>query len=197
MIKLVVRLKGGPGSGHYGHSGRPGEVGGSKRGNSYRTPRNDRDELLKDYLTQVNTLRGNAGKSKGWAYNSYEDMVLKHGKFYTPPTTGELPEFCDRGEAKECFRNAFVNISDDLAYTEGYAVTKVLPIPMPHGWLTTKDGTVVDPTWTDGTPYFGIRFSNKFAYSTMIRTGFAGIIVNDYLDDARLIREGFPEGAMI
>jgi len=28
-MKVVVKLKGGPGSGHYGHAGRPGKVGGS------------------------------------------------------------------------------------------------------------------------------------------------------------------------
>ena len=28
-LKATIRLKGGAGSGHYGHSGRPGEVGGS------------------------------------------------------------------------------------------------------------------------------------------------------------------------
>ena len=28
-MELVIRLKGGPGSGNFGHAGRPGEVGGS------------------------------------------------------------------------------------------------------------------------------------------------------------------------
>ncbi len=31
-MKLKIRLKGGPGSGHHGHSGRPGKVGGSSTG---------------------------------------------------------------------------------------------------------------------------------------------------------------------
>lgn len=31
-MKLTVRLKGGPGSGHYGHRGRPGKKGGSVAG---------------------------------------------------------------------------------------------------------------------------------------------------------------------
>lgn len=32
MTKIVIRLKGGSGSGHFGHSGRPNEVGGSLPG---------------------------------------------------------------------------------------------------------------------------------------------------------------------
>ena len=31
-MKLTIRLKGGPGSGHHGHAGRPGKVGGSLPG---------------------------------------------------------------------------------------------------------------------------------------------------------------------
>jgi len=31
-MKLIVKLKGGPGSGHYGHRGRPGKKGGSAPG---------------------------------------------------------------------------------------------------------------------------------------------------------------------
>ena len=34
MAKITIRLKGGPGSGHYGHTGRPGKVGGSSPGKS-------------------------------------------------------------------------------------------------------------------------------------------------------------------
>jgi hypothetical protein len=50
--KVVIRFKGGPGSGDFGHAGRPGEVGGSAGGDvsfylgDHTPPKLDRNSLL-------------------------------------------------------------------------------------------------------------------------------------------------------
>jgi len=85
-----------------------------------------------------------------------------------------------------------LGLNDKYIYTEGYAATELLPIPFEHAWITTLDGKVIDPTWEPGhgISYFGIRFDNTFARKTVLRTGFAGIIANDYFDDHRILEHG-------
>lgn len=47
-MKIIARYKGGPGSGHYGHAGRPGKRGGSAPGGGRDTQSNFNAVLLDD-----------------------------------------------------------------------------------------------------------------------------------------------------
>jgi hypothetical protein len=58
MAKLKTRLKGGPSSGHYGHAGRPGKVGGSASG-TLRVGKKPSEDLQR---TAMDTLMGQLGK---------------------------------------------------------------------------------------------------------------------------------------
>ncbi|KKN18320.1 hypothetical protein LCGC14_0956850, partial [marine sediment metagenome] len=201
-----VIIKGGAGSGHHGHSGRPGKVGGSlPSGGLGATPISNDEKELHTYLTMVADMKRGQGR-KDFKYAGMEDMILKHGKFFKPPQKGDkLPKGCEAGEPKECYRNSIMNSisNEDLIYTEGYATSPSLPgFGFQHAWLTTSDGKVIDPTWTGdkvspGTAYFGIQMDKDFVLATTARTGMAGIIANDWMDDSRLMKDGFPKGAMI
>ena len=67
ILKLIIRLKGGSGSGNYGHSGRPGEVGGSASDGGVRRIQDESDE---NYLERM---------SKNWAssLNSQDKAAIR------------------------------------------------------------------------------------------------------------------------
>jgi hypothetical protein len=201
----TVVEKGGKGSGHRGHRGRPGQVGGSIPGTGgagRTTPQNGDEAALMDYLNQVYGMRKNS-KPKGFKYAGMEDMVLKHGQFFEPPKKGDkLPKGCQKGEAKDCYRNSMNNMMmnpDDYTYVEGYATIDIMSgFGISHAWLVDKEGNVIDPTWEPGvgTSYFGIKLNKDFVLDTILRTEMAGVIVNDMFDDHKLMKDGFPEGAI-
>jgi hypothetical protein len=60
-----------------------------------------------------------------------------------------------------------------LTYVEGYAFSS---IPINHAWLITSDGQVVDPTWEEGSSYFGISFDWQKLANTLQITKSYGII---------------------
>jgi hypothetical protein len=63
-MKLVVRLKGGKGSGHHGHSGRPGKVGGSVAGKGV-------GESTTKYVTYVDTYNNLSAVKSNEPHVSY------------------------------------------------------------------------------------------------------------------------------
>jgi hypothetical protein len=67
MTKLTIRLKGGAGSGNFGHKGRPGEVGGSlPNGSSSSTQKVDSTSLMEKYFDGYATRYKPANLSKSW-----------------------------------------------------------------------------------------------------------------------------------
>lgn len=60
-----------------------------------------------------------------------------------------------------------------FTYCEGYAAGI---IPTLHAWVVTKFGTVIDPTWEDGTDYFGVPIKTSYLLKSMKRTGVYGVI---------------------
>lgn len=88
-----------------------------------------------------------------------EDLVLRCGTSYIPPTSG------DRTDPKNCFVAA-ARLADDnpeLTYVEGYGRTTInVDFPFEHAWCIDDDGNVIDPAWgTVGTAYLGIAFSDR------------------------------------
>jgi hypothetical protein len=134
----------------------------------------------KEWISQISDLISNARSNK-WSYSSIEDFVLKNGKQYDYAVSGVR-----KGKMKECFMNAYHLVQRDpsLTYVEGYAKTKNLPIAVLHAWAVDKDGNVHDPTWEDGSSYFGVSFSRDFVEETIVSKGTYGVIDN--------YEQGFP-----
>ena len=70
------------------------------------------------------------------------------------------------GRPRECFRNA-TNLAlrkpDLYTYVEGYAVNIWIPTsPVAHAWCIDSQNFVVDPTWEEGTEYFGVAFRHDY-----------------------------------
>lgn len=196
--------KGGKGSGHHGHSGRPGKHGGSLPGSggSSSVPRNESEVNMLDTVKQYANLR-RPGMTKD-EISSFDQIILDHGEFFDPPQAGdELPKWCEQGATKECYYNATMQIvvaPDGVFYTEGYAFTDGIEgFPFQHAWLTTAEGKVIDPTWKpgNGTVYYGVKLSQNYVIEQTMESGVAGIIVNDYMFDFDIGRNGFPEGALV
>ena len=191
--KRIIITKGGPGSGHFGHAGRPGKVGGSASG---KGGVGTGENAIREQLNLYASFR-KGRKPEGAKYGSPEELVLEVGRYYES-SNEPLPKGVSAGELKQCYMNTLRNMRSDLIYTEGYGMVEGLPMIFNHAWLTTKDGKVVDLTWRDNAPiaYFGIPFNADFVFATTTRTEMAGILVNDWMDDSRILMHGLPDDAI-
>ena len=108
-------------------------------------------------------------------------FVLKHGRPFTPRP---LPKGIKPSELHLCFENNQMALpGSDLVYCEGYALQKGLTRPTHHAWLSTRDGFVVDRTWTAkrlnlkkaaiplGVEYFGVPFNMIFVLHHSFHVG--------------------------
>lgn len=78
-------------------------------------------------------------------------------------------------KAKRSHRNAFF-LADgrpDLWYAEGVGLGAATWNA--HAWTITAAGAVVDPTWNDGTAYFGIILLLRWVATIMLKSGEYGI----------------------
>lgn len=95
-----------------------------------------------------------------------ERFVLQYGHEFTGPA--ELPSDIERGPMGQCFGNAALLAMarpELYVYTEGYAMA--FGMPFQHGWVTDRQGRVIDPTWTSDTEYFGVLIKHKYVRSRM------------------------------
>ena len=96
---------------------------------------------------------------------------------------------------KECFSNAFYCVTkfphDRYQYCEGWAAGI---LPTEHAWvLDTEDGKIFDPTWPNDdrhNEYYGIVFPTSFVMSHIIKTGYYGLIANDWMNGNEMARVG-------
>jgi hypothetical protein len=129
---------------------------------------------MRTYLNDVTEmLKRGHGRSKLNSYHCFEDFVLQHGTEFKD--IGNLPKGEKMGRLGECYANAarLAQRHRELIYVEGYACSI---IPMLHGWCTTLDGKIIDPTWKNGTGYFGVPFKKKFILKLMVEHGTYGFI---------------------
>lgn len=137
-------------------------------------------EWITEFLQMQVTVQkicteGNKTKlPEDWNYTGMTDLILREGK---PYVWEPLPEDVERGILKECYRNVFLLCEGrpDLIYVEGYAMGV---IPMMHAWAVTKSGIVVDPTWEEGTAYFGIPLKREYVVRSAIEREYYGVIDN-------------------
>lgn len=109
-----------------------------------------------------------------------------------------LPDNVRKGPMGECYRNATLLVMqrNDLDYAEGYAQNAKIPgLTYQHAWAVTKDGTVVDPTWSEDSAnnkYFGVRYDRASYLAHAVRTKFYGVLGNDMKYVQQAVETGAP-----
>lgn len=93
-----------------------------------------------------------------------------------------------RGTIKECFRNAACRAiaHDHLIYCEGFAVSRVVSLPVQHAWIyNLQTNKIMEVTWPkDGAEYAGIPFDKSFLAKQCVASGFYGNLIfkEDFLN---------------
>lgn len=120
-----------------------------------------------------------------------ERFILKNGKAYEQ---APRPEGLERGEPRMCFMNATHAVSAGSGvYTEGFAITPGLGIPIHHAWLTI-DGKAVDVTWPyDDAIYFGVEFDKSILIKETLNNGYYGLLTGAVTINVDFMREFDPE----
>ena len=129
------------------------------------------EDGIKAYLNGMIKMREQFNMHmKEHQFASFEELILGKGRQM------HNPKFIKGGAMKECFKNSY-NLMQKKGYTycEGYAMGI---IPVLHAWCLDKKGNVVDPTWKDGTEYYGIPFKTEYVLETAIKREYYGIIDN-------------------
>lgn len=169
------RAAGGPGSGNFGHAGRPGEVGGSApSGESLAYP------LIVMGGPPI------SGKEIG-------DYLVKHGKEWK---AAPLPKGVPAGTPQECYANATRLMLDnpEYDYVEGMAYLGGLPeeIGYLHGWVVDKAGNVIDNTWKhpEKNRYFGVKYDRKAYTRHLFKTKVFGVLGGQTRDVVKVLAKG-------
>jgi hypothetical protein len=102
------------------------------------------------------------------------------------------------GRPRECFRNAAtlaLRNPNIYIYVEGYAVnTWIAMHTMAHAWCINSDDFAVDPTWDEGTEYFGVPFRHDYLRQALNARRDYGLIDNPEMDFP-LVTGAQPMGA--
>ncbi|GBG14820.1 pilus assembly protein PilM [Novimethylophilus kurashikiensis] len=133
--------------------------------------------VLESYIQQFAKLTG-----------GYYEFISTYGRAWTPKPN---PDWLKLGRAKMCYENAgrIALQREDLIYVEGVALRL---IPVPHAWLVTLDGDVIDPTWQspETCQYFGLAFKRDYLAQNILTTETWGIMGEFVPDD--LIENPLP-----
>jgi hypothetical protein len=87
-------------------------------------------------------------------YHNIEHFVLLNGRPFRP---APFPKGMRRCPLKSCFGNSHrLAERKRLIYVEGYAVTVTGGLAVLHAWCCDDSGAVIDPTWGQGSEYFGV-----------------------------------------
>ena len=90
------------------------------------------------------------------------------------------------GRPRECFRNAAtlaLRKPDIYMYVEGYAVNRWIAMhTVAHAWCINSDNFVVDPTWDEGTEYYGVPFRHDYLRRVLKAGSDDGLIDNPEMD---------------
>jgi hypothetical protein len=117
------------------------------------------------------------------AYTSEADFILKNGRSFE---SAALPRGVRMGRPRECFRNAAtlaLRKADIYMYVEGYAVNRWIAMhTVAHAWCINSDNFVVDPTWDEGTEYFGVPFRHGYLRRVLKAKRDYGLIDNPEMD---------------
>ncbi|MCO1575528.1 hypothetical protein M8C13_07120 [Crossiella sp. SN42] len=151
--------------------------------------------MLAEWLSAVVSVQAQATEP-GWTFCCAEDVVLRLGSWgHRSP----LPEGRPRGPERYCFANAAdYSRRYGIAYVEGFALMSA-GVVLSHAWCLDESGIVHDPTWAydNGLAYAGVAFSEDYVKGFRARHGKALILHDSHLDDAAVLRFGFPGRATL
>ena len=138
------------------------------------------------------------GCNRGARYTSEADFILKNGRAFEKSPSSDRVRM---GRPRECFRNA-ANLAlrkpDLYTYVEGYAVNKWVPIrPAAHAWCIDPQSFVIDPTWDEGTEYFGVVFRHDYLRRILKGKRDYGLIANHEMDYPLVTGEHRVDEALI
>ncbi len=111
------------------------------------------------------------------------ELLTQFGKSY-PIVAANPPETMEAGM---CFKNAAMlalqsqGTDNPLYYCEGYAVADKFPMPWAHAWCVDDAGEIHDPTWPNGSDYFGIPFTHNGLANLLLEIGYYGILDHLYV----------------
>lgn len=102
-------------------------------------------------------------------------FLLRYGRPFTPVKAAET----GTQRLGHCYLNAIKFTGGATRYCEGFAISANL-FPMPHAWNTIDGLACTDPTWEDGSDYFGVAFTHAFRNDFSSRTGLTSIFEGLY-----------------
>ena len=144
---------------------------------------------------QLEWIAALGNEEKLRSIGTYERFVLKYGYEFSGAI--EIPEHVQRGPMKLCFGNAALMalaFPDEFIYTEGYAYQEGIPITLAHGWLTNRQGQVVDPTWgvDKHVDYFGVLVRHEY-----VRPKAGLSLIDDWENGWPLVLSESPEQHLV
>ena len=155
----------------------------------------NQDRLLA-ILNQEADLIDKLNSRSEFRYKSIQRLILETGQPFSNRIKSPF-----KGEPKSCFKNCFQARWEypQLSYCEGFAIDDDLNLAISHAWLINDAHEVIDPTWDDapGCTYFGVVFHHEFVIEIAMITKRFGILNNDLMNDRKLQRQGFPDGALV
>lgn len=138
-----------------------------------------------------------------YQYASFYDLVADQGCSFTPV---DRPKNVKRGIPQHCYYNATCEakrrIKQPYLYCEGYYLRDDIGFPVAHAWLTDRDCKIaIDPTLSYdpalNPQYFGVTLSLDFIKWHQKISRACAIFESDYMHRYQLLREGFPDGAVL
>jgi hypothetical protein len=159
--------------------------------------RAEREKAFLDSMNEKNLSWRKLGSS-----NLIEEMIVKHGRFWTPAAR---PKGERKRQDKQCFSNSQLWLMKRLLlgdvpewrYCEGLAASPRLgdSIGVHHGWLVNREGVVLDLTWRnpEAALYYGTAIHHDYLKASVARTKmWCSVFDNHYLNH-QLIQGAIPE----
>jgi hypothetical protein len=148
---------------------------------------------IRDWLAWY-VARGPSLSADRYAYRSVEDFVLRHGQSYKAQS---LPVAYPIGFPKACYENSAKLASyHDLAYVEGFALTKGGVQPTHHAWCIDGDNRVIDTTWREsGEEYFGVVLPLAVVLPVMFADKRGKGVLDDWPSQWPMLRKPFERSA--
>lgn len=132
-----------------------------------------------EQIGQLRTLIHNTDQQK------YYDWILNNGKKFSGRSlTSEEEKKLQRlltsplYHPRRCFYNCqmIMMSSREYQYFEGYGQTETIGFNLEHAWLI-KDGILYDPTWRNGTEYFGVEIPYETIRKSILDTSQAQSLI--------------------
>lgn len=156
------------------------------------------EDGLVEWLRHVDAFMNDRRNRADWKYQTYEGLVLAHGRPFEIPERGLRPDHIRKLPDRLCFTNALrLAVKYGYTYVEGYASSM---IPVLHAWNIDHDGLLIDPTWAEyedwaDRQYYGIPMHTKAVQDTVKRhDGYFSVLGSDYMDACTLLQHGPPDG---